>query len=189
MRSKKGDARAIVMLLFGLVAIILIWVQMRQAAPKLPAEVSRLDGKRMAIFDSTYVNLSFQFLIRMPNRYWQLSALTADTALISVGQDLSLENQILWLLSGKRAEKSDTSAMCRIGVLSQAERTAGSLAVNYLAEQISEYEQDNARVRILQPVTERAHAILKGVYYAVVLPSSSEIQMPVRIVAVLHLRD
>ena len=189
MRSKKGDARAIVMLLFGLVAIILIWVQIRQAEPKPPPEISRLAGKRIAVFDSTYINLPFQFLIRMSNRLWHLSALTADTVLLPIQPDQSIESRILWLLSAKRVEKSDTLAKCRIGVWAQAEGTAKSSAVNYLAEQISEHERGKVRARILQPVSGPAHAVLKGAYFVMALPPSGGVLMPVQIVALLPRND
>lgn len=185
MRRRKMDIRAIVMLLFGLVAVILIMLQLQQSTPKPPPELAKLEGQRIGIVDSVYINRPFQFLLRMPNAQWHPSILTFDTTAAWLSDELPLQSQILWLLSMTRQQHNKTVAVARLGIVRvDAEPVAKELAIDYLAEIIANFEQNNERVRIVQQVQTPAHVVLKGAYFIVVLPDAA-VDMPVQIVALL----
>ena len=116
MRRKTIDIRAIIMMSFGLVAVVLIMVQMRLSAPKPPAEIKKLAERRIGIIDSTYIHLPFLFSIKMPSRKWIISSIPHDTTLVPLQRNKSFDDQITWLMSSHRIEKKDTLAVTHIGV-------------------------------------------------------------------------
>ncbi|MBN1480923.1 hypothetical protein EH223_00450 [candidate division KSB1 bacterium] len=182
----KIDVRAILMLLFGLVAVLAIMLQVQRMTPKPPPELAKLGSERIGVVDSTYINHPLRFAIKMPNRFWLLSVLTQDTVLNRLDSNQMLHDQIVWLLSSKRVEANDTLALCKVGgILLDREKSSTELAINYLAEIISKHEQPGVRVHVVQHVTSPAHQVLKGAYFMVNVPDVLGVTMPVRVVALL----
>jgi hypothetical protein len=188
-RRRKLDSRAIVMLMFGLIAVIAIMVQMRRSLPQPPAELAALDGKRIGIVDSVYINRPFQFMIKRPNEHWQFEMLSTDSICQPITIDRQIYDHILWLVRGVRQSSatkedsftvtsigtatSDTLVIAKIGILVDSTGMASKeLAISLLAEMIARYEADGARVQILQQVTSPAHQLLKGDYFALVAPDN-----------------
>ncbi len=186
--KRSFDIRAIVMSLFALVAIAAIMFQLQRTLPKTPQVVDRMpQGRRIGIIDSSYVNLPFQFIWRMPNNHWRLRMLSQDTTASPVMSPLP--GKVLWLAAAQRLQHSEVVAETRVGVtLNPKGLSAKDAAIDYLAALLQEYEKKE-RALILQPTTTPAHAILKGAWFAVILPESAEIEMPVRVVAFLPRRD
>jgi len=204
MSRKKFDSRAIIMSLFGLVAVILIMVQMQNLLPKPPAEMSQLGNERIGIVDSVYINLPFHFMVKMPNHFWRLQHISRDTILTPLGDNVDVLDQMKWLVRASRevAFIRDTTlaalpqnfdgsiALVQYGVFSNSfSSTATDMALNLLAEIIAKDETGGGRVRILQPVTSPAHSVLKGAYFAVVVPENTLLSMPVQILAILPRGD
>lgn len=186
MKKRKVDVRAVIMLLFALIAVLLLMLQLQRMTPKPPEEFAKLANARFAVVDSTYINLPLQFSIKMPNRFWELSILTHDTLVPRFNTPRNMDAHILWLLSATRIAQEDTLAVCTIGVMRcETGLTAADLAINYLAEMISAYEQPGKRIHIVQPVSSPAHQLLKGAYFMINLSDFSGIKMPVWLVALL----
>ncbi|MBN1559232.1 hypothetical protein JW998_03235 [candidate division KSB1 bacterium] len=187
---KNVDIRAIVMLSFCLVAVLLIMMQWRRSAPRPLAEIARLEGRRIGVIDSMYIHLPFRFMIKMPDQRWRLTSLVHDTTLTSLVPDRPMEEQILWLLLSHRIGNADTLAMARIGVIrSDSERNSNAVALDYLAELIAAHERPQERLRIIQQVKSPAHQLLKGAYFVIVMPADAGICMPVWIAAFLPRGD
>ncbi len=191
--GKKMDNRALVMLLFGLFAVFAIMLQMRNSLPKPPPEIARLNGARIGIVDSTYINLPFRFMIKKPNGLWQFEEMALDTTVSAFSDSEKIAEQILWCIGLVRTEDSDGTpplASARIGILPRNEKTdANSFAINLLAEMIKTFQVNGGRARILQQVTSPAHQVLKGDYFAVVAPAESNVDWPVIVCAVLPRGD
>ncbi len=185
--KRKFDIRAIVMSLFALVAIVAIMLQLQRTLPKTPHVVDELPhGQRIGIVDSSYVNLPFRFIWRTPNSRWRLHMLSRDTVLTP---QPSTRTHISWLVDATRLRHSKMAAKTRVGVmLNRPGASAEDLVIDYLAGLLQEYERGE-RATILQSPTTPAHAVLKGAWFAVILPKSADIAMPVWVVAFLPRGD
>ncbi len=183
MKKRQIDTRAIVMLLFGLVAVILIMLQLRRSMPKPPPELARLAG-RIGIVDSTIVHRPLHFMLKMPSNVWHPTILSKDTSFVTFRAAQPVLDQIAWLANCQRAGEDTASA--RIGVLRVAEPPdSHELAITVLAELLDRYEINGRRVAILQPVTSPAHQVLKGDYFAVKLPAVNGQASQILVVALL----
>ena len=184
--KRNVDLRAIVFAIFALLAIVLIMMQLQKTKPTAPAALEKLPvGERIAIVDSSYINLPFLFIWTMPNKNWRLQALSQDTALTSRPPGAPLLLNMNWLVGAVRFQDSDSLAYCRVGVFeNDGKKSAFDLAVDMLAELLAEVEKDGERAMILQPVTTPAHAVLKGAYFVLVDPDAA-----VQLFALLPRRD
>ncbi|MBN1465511.1 hypothetical protein JXA02_07105 [candidate division KSB1 bacterium] len=190
MRCKSVDIRAIVMLSFSLVAVVLLMMHWRRSAPKPFSELARLEGRRIGVIDSMYIHLPFRFMIKMPNQQWRLSAVAHDTTLNRFVEEQLLGEQIVWLLLSHRLGNDDTLATARIGVIcSDGAMNSSTAALDYLAELIATYERPPERLKIVQQVTGPAHQLLKGASFVTILPADAGIRMAVWIVAFLPRGD
>ena len=162
--------RAIVFALFALFAIVLIMMQLQRTKPTPPAVLKKLPlGERVAIVDSSYINLPFLFIWTMPNDNWRMQVLSQDTVLTSLQSNSSMLSSIKWLVGAARLLHSDSLAVCRLGAFENSSgKSAFDLAVDMLAELLQEVEKNGDRALILQPVTKPAHHVLKGAYFVIV---------------------
>lgn len=184
-RRNKLDTRAIVMMLFGLVAVVAIMVQMRNSLPQPPTEISQLGQKRIGIVDSTFINLPYRFMIKMPDVSWQLEMLSQDTLLVPFQTDSPVNGQIRWLVKSERFDDTTLLATACIGILTDSNMDVENLTITLLNELIEKFEKNGGRVRILQPASSPAHQTLKGYYFAIVCPDDAEVDMPVMVCALL----
>ncbi len=185
MRRETDKTRQIVFLLFGLVAVIMIFLHLQRSQPQPPPELANMPpGQRIAIIDSTYINLPFLFSIRMPNSKWHLEKLSTDTLLSPFDSTQAIANQGIWVARALRLSNSDTAAITIFAVLDRPlNMDVRNMSINFLAEIIANYESEG-RTEVLQPVTEPAHAVLKGAYFAVELPESAS-NFPVHVFALM----
>jgi hypothetical protein len=173
--KRNVDLRAIVMSLFGLVAIIAIMMQLQRSLPKPPDVLERLpQEERIGIVDSTYINLPFSFIWTMPTSHWRLKTLSKDTLLLSLTSDREIISRITWLVSARRLQETDAIAACKIGAFSNpAQIPTQDVAINLLAEMLNVYERDGVRVSILQSVKSPAHQTLNGSYFVILRPEKN----------------
>lgn len=183
MNKRKIDTRALILTAFAVFVIIALYKQMGRLKPPVPAELEKLQGRRIAIIDSAYVNLPLRFICRMPSALWHMTLESTDTCAIEVDPNLSLFSQIRWLMSAERFRGPDRLAGCRVGILPRQDRHIMDIANSLMANL---FDRDGSEIRseIIQPVTAPAHPVLKGAYFLILLPES-ENQSFVRLVCVL----
>lgn len=171
--KRKFDLRAIVFAIFALLAIVLIMIQLQKTKPQAPAVLEKLPiGERIAIVDSSYVNLPLLFIWTMPNKNWRLFMLSSDTLPAPGEKESSILGSIKWFARATRFLHSDSLAQARVGVLQNLQKKSSyDLAIDMLAELLYEYEGKGQRAAILQPVASPAHQILKGAYFVVATPA------------------
>ncbi len=185
MSQRTDKTRQIIFLLFGLLAVVLIFLQLQRTKPQPPAELAKLPpGKRIAVVDSSYINLPFLFSIRMPNSKWQLKMLSSDTLLTPFDSTKNIAEQTLSVARAIRLANSDTAALTTFAVMSRpVDVDIRDLSIDYLASLLQRYKS-YGRSEILKPVSEPAHSVLKGAYFAVRLPDAAD-EYPVRVYALL----
>ena len=185
MRRSTDKTRQLVFLLFGLAAVILIFLQLRRTQPQPPPELAKLPKEqRIAIVDSTYINLPFLFSIRMPNRQRQLSLVRTDTVLSPFVPSQPIGPQLLTVARATRLDGMDTVAVTTFSLLARPkDKEMRDLGIEYLAEHLETYDTF-ARTEVMQQVSEPAHSVLKGSYFALLLPNAAN-RFRVRIVALL----
>ena len=186
--KRRLDIRAIVMSLFALLAIVMIMLQLQKSMPKAPPVLEKMTaGQRIAVVDSSYINLPLKFIWTMPNAFWRLSIISSDT-LPPLLDDSALFSEILWLVQAERRQNGESLLRARIGVFAhETDKTASDIAVSLLAERLADLEKGGARATILQPVSAPAHPLLKGAWF--VLQGPDDAVNTVQLVVVLPRRE
>jgi len=171
--KRNFDLRAIVFALFALLAVLMIMIQLQKTRPKASGVLEKLpDGERIAIVDSSYINLPFSFTWTMPNKNWRLRVLSRDTVLAPYSAEMPAMQNIKWLAAATRFQNLDSLAFSLVGVFKNMQQESTyDLAVDLLAEEVQKIETQGHRATILQPVTAPAHQILKGAYFVVMQPA------------------
>jgi len=184
--SKRTEYGAIALMIFALAIVFALASMIRQNMNNLESQAGQVPADlRIGALDSLYINRPLFFSMTAPRPDWSWHVIRRDSSMAQADTAEALWPQIAWLA---RAAGSD-SAGVRVGVLGwPAAPRVRELTITLLAEVLKNVEISGSaltRARVLVPVSEPAHHLMRGAYFAVVTPPPPS----VRVITVLPRRD
>ena len=175
-RNKKINIQPIVMILFALAVVFVILLQVKTGLKNSYRDYPvLLNNAAKGIVDLMYYNYTDRYSVQAPDSHWSMTERSDGFSLALLPESESMLNHINWQLQMDRMLDDNIAAQCFIGV---ARRDTLSLVqdqtIDMLANILDYFEHRGKQVQITKAVTQPAHHLLQGFYFAVEIPKEMD---------------